>query len=364
MSSRLAELSNLEDLLYDKYGDPKHKSEVKWKTTTKHKDTYEDYEIPVNFEDWFRDFGGIEHPQKVDVNKQPVKIMKLTPYQIQFAGQRYGVMKKSNKVGLTTSEMLRSFHTRLLPETAGNDCLFTAASEELATILLGSIKYNVAQSPKYNQFMLRKSMQPESSEESNMSRMIIKNPYRHNAREGHILALGTSKSTTYSRMNVNRIHISDPSRMVIKDQDDYFAGVFSRVANTSGEIKIEGVPGPRSGWFFKLCQALFQEDTDSKEQDDQYSGNADQFAMATKDANPTIVDDYEFPPAMAKIFSASKVTIDHAVKYGLITAEMRQIYKDTMSPAMYKRTYMAEFPPDEDAVFRPADNIGTHVTGW
>ena len=61
MSSTLADLSRLEDLLYDEYGNSKFRPDIKWKATNKHKDTYEAYEIPTDFEDWFRGFDCIEH---------------------------------------------------------------------------------------------------------------------------------------------------------------------------------------------------------------------------------------------------------------------------------------------------------------
>ena len=357
MSLTLATLNKLtEDMLYDEQGNPKYKQEIKWKSQKKHKDTYEAYEIPFHFEDFIKDFGGIEHPKETDkITKLPVMVTELADYQRRFAKLDYGVALKSNKIGMTTSELLGDFHTRInLPETAGNDCLFSTAASDISNMLLNSLKYNVQQSPKYRQFMLKKSQRPESTEEAAMHRMIIANPYR-DGREGKILALGTSLSTTFSKMNVNRVHISDPSKLTIKKQDMYFSGLFSRLANTGGQIKIEGVPGDRTGWFYKLCYALFPNlhgDADYDETEDN-SGKDDD-----------VLSDYEFPPEIRQVFSTSRITIDDAVDANVIPAETRELYRKSMSPAEYRRTYMAEFPPDENAVFGPADNIGEHKIEW
>ena len=364
MSSKLAAANrNAYDMLFDKHGEPKYRQELKWKTTNRHKDSYEAYEIPTDFDDFFMDFGGIEHPLLTDENKLPLKITKLAKYQSDFAKLDYGVAKKCNKIGMTTSELLSDFHTRLLPQKSGNDCLFAASSENLSNNLLSSLKNKVANSKKYRGFALKVSQREESKEEANMHRMIIADPWR-DVKEGHILALGTSLSGAYSRMDVNRVHISDPSRMIILAQDDFFAGLVSRISNTEGQIKIEGVPGTRSGWFWKLCQATFDEDTDAKQETEQLSGETDDHAKAMKFATDDYLTDYEFPKEIKDYFTAVKITINDAVEERVISVGTRAFLKATLSPALYRRTCMAEFPLDEDAVFRPADNIGTHVTGW
>lgn len=364
MSSTLAELSRLEDLLYDKYGDPVFKKEIKWKTSNKHKDTYEEYEIPTDFDDFFRDFGGLEHPMLIDEKtKLPLKITKLASYQSDFAKEDYAVMKKCNKIGMTTSELLGDFHTRLMPGKSGNDCLFAASSESLSNNLLSSLKNKVANSPKYRGFMLKKSKREESKEEATMARMILQDPWR-DVKEGHILALGTSLSGAYSRMDVNRVHISDPSRMIILAQDDYFAGLVSRISNTGGQLKIEGVPGTRSGWFFKICQALYSEDADAKVESERLTGESDDHDKAMKFANDDYLADYEFPKEIVQYFSAAKVTIDDAVEEQVISSDIRAFLKATLSPALYNRTCMAEFPLDENAVFRAPNTYGDYAAGW
>ena len=364
MSSLVTDLNKLEDLLYDQYDDPIYKQEIKWKLITKPRDEYEEYHIPADFDEWFRDMGGLEHPRLVDKDQNPIMITKLAPYQSDFAKEDWAVMKKGNKLGVTTSELLGDFHTRLMPKTAGKDCLFTTASETLSKHLLDSAKYAIGRSPKYRRFMLKKTNRVESNEEATMTRMIIDHPWR-DGMDGHILALGTSLSSAYSRTNVNRVHISDPSKIAILSQDNYFSGILSRITNTSGQIKIEGVPGEtRTGWFWKLCRALFQEDHEGGEEDEQLSGQADEYAKAYNAANESALTDYEFPPEIVNHFKAYKVTIDDGVEHNVVSAEQREKYRTTFPPAEYARTFMAVFPPNKNAAFRARPAIGTHPIAW
>ena len=352
------------DMLFDEQDEPIYKKEIKWKTTNKHKDTYEEYEIPTDFDDFFRDFGGLEHPLLIDAKtKEPLRITKFASYQSHFAKLDYGVAKKCNKIGMTTSELIGDFHTRLLPYKAGNDCLFAAAKETISNSLLSSLKNNVARSKKYRQFMLKKSKRPESNEESTMSRMIVQDPWR-DVKEGHILALGTSVSGAYSLLNINRVHLSDPSRMVILKQDDYFAGLVSRISNTEGQLKIEGVPGERKGMFYKLCQALYPEDADAKLESERLSGESDAHDKAMQFANDDSLTEYEFPKEISRYFSAVKITIDDAVAERVISAGTRNFLQATLSRALFRRTCMAEFPLDEDAVFRAPNTYGDYAAGW
>ena len=72
MSSTLAEINNSAfDNLFDKNGEPKYKQEIKYKLITKPRDVYEEYYIPEDFDEWFRDMGGLEHPSKTDEDKTP-----------------------------------------------------------------------------------------------------------------------------------------------------------------------------------------------------------------------------------------------------------------------------------------------------
>lgn len=298
-------------------------------------------DVPTNFADFFRDFGYLEHDYDRDPHtKLPTKVRQLTPYQLHFANLDYGFMLKSNKIGMTTSEMLCDFWTRLLPQYAGFDCLLCASKLEIANDLLMQLKTLVNNSPKYSKYLIKAPDKLDFQEErSKVGVMYIANPYNPK-RKSRIIAIGNSTTSVYSRMRVNRIHISDPSRLVIKSQNDYFAGLFSRISNTGGQIKIEGVPGKeRSGWFYKMAKALFNlEDTleDNKATTHIWDENEAEF---------------EIPPEITKIFSTAKVTIWDAVKYGVIPQHTAEFLKATLPPSEFKRTCMAEFALSESAVF-------------
>ena len=216
-------------------------------------------DIPKTFGEFFADFGYIEHDYNVDpTTKTHTKVRQLAPYQLAFADLDYGFMLKSNKIGMTTSELLCDFWTRLLPQYAGFDCLFCASKVEIANDLLMHLKTMVNNSPKYSKYLIKAPNKMDFEEErSKVGVMYIHNPYNPR-RKSRIIAIGNSTTSVYSRARVNRIHITDPSRLVLKSQNDYFAGLFSRISNTGGQIKIEGVPGKeRSGWFYKMAKAFW-----------------------------------------------------------------------------------------------------------
>ena len=311
------------------------------------------FKIPTKFADFYDDFGGIEHDHDRDKKTNlPTKVKQLAPYQIRFANLNYGFMLKGNKVGMTTSELLCDFWTRLLPQYAGYDCLFCASKTEIANDLLMKLKTLVNKSKKYSQFLIKSPEYMDFKEEkSKVGVMYIANPYNPK-QKSRIIAIGNSASSVYSRMRVNRIHITDPSRLIIKNQDDYFSGLFSRISNTGGQIKIEGVPGKdRVGWFWKMSKAMFNL-TDRLE----YSrtGTTHEWSEENDDM------DYEIPHSITKVFSAMRVTIDDAVKYNVIPASSRQKMRDSLPAAEYRRTCMGEFPLPYGAVFEGPIPEGDH----
>ena len=102
------------------------------------------YEVPADFRTFFQEFGGLEHDGKRDPKtNRPLVVKDLAPYQYEFAELNYGFMLKCNKVGMTTSEMLRDFHYLLMPENAGFDILLQAAKIELANELLLNLKIKI-----------------------------------------------------------------------------------------------------------------------------------------------------------------------------------------------------------------------------
>jgi len=306
------------------------------------------FEVPRDHQAFYEHFGLLPHDFNRGEDGLPTPVKKLTWYQLKFMKMNFGVCLKSNKLGMTTSEMIEDFHTRLLPESAGYDCLVVASKQEIANELVMKLKKLVAGSKIYSQFLIKRPDFMEFKEEkTKVGVMVIANPYEP-ARKSRIIAVGTSLSSVFSRMGINRIHITDPALMKIKKQDDYFAGLFSRIANTGGQIKIEGVPLFRQGWFWKICKTLFHiEDAfeDSRSPAEKINDEA---------------DEYELPPEITEIFETMKLTIEDGVAAGVIPPEIRDTLKKSMSPAKYKQTFMAEFLPPEGAAFGGNFGIGEH----
>ena len=101
-------------------------------------------------------------------------------------------MLKSNKIGMTTSEMLCDFWTRLLPQYAGFDCLLCASKLEIANDLLMQLKTLVNNSPKYSKYLIKAPDKLDFQEErSKVGVMYIANPYNPK-RKSRIIAIGNS----------------------------------------------------------------------------------------------------------------------------------------------------------------------------
>lgn len=293
--------------------------------------------VPTDYEEFFTDFGGITHDGKKDPKTgRPMAVKNLAWYQIQFAKLLFGIMLKCNKVGMTTSEMLADFHWLLQPEWAGSDVLLQAAKSEIANDLLLSLKIKILNSPKYKKYMIQSTEYLLKEQKTKIAALFIYNPYNPR-KPSRILAVGSSMSGTFSRINITRLHISDPGTLIIKSQENFYAGMFSRLLNTGGSIKIEGVPSDDySSWFYKICEIMF----DFKKVSSHTPG-----AELLNDA------EYEIPQTIKEVFTGMKITIEDAVEEGVILPEVRDRMKKIMSPAKYKMTCMAEFPPPRGAIF-------------
>lgn len=310
-------------------------------------------DIPWDPQEFYKDFGYFDHDYLRDENGMPLPVKKLTWYQEQFAKMDYGVALKGNKVGMTSSELITDFKTRLLPGKAGCTCLVGAAKLEIANELVMNLKTWINNSPKYSKYLVKRPDFEEFKEEkSKVGTIVVRNPFDQK-KKSYIRAIGNSLSSVYSRMKVDRVHITDPSLLKILNQDDYFAGVFSRLANTGGQIKIEGVPLTKVGWFWKICKVLFgltDNFEDSKTQVEKY--------LEAK-------DDYEIPPEIVNVFGKIFVTIDDAVECGVIPAKQREFFRNTMSKAKYDQTFMGKFLDPEGQAFGGSFEVGDHeVESW
>lgn len=308
------------------------------------------FAIPRDPQMFLDHFGGLTHPRDRDENGLPVRVTRFTSYQIQFWHMNYGVMLKTNKAGVTTSESLGDFHSRLLPEWAGFDCLIVAQTQKMANEHVLDLKKLVMNSRNYSQFLIKRPDFEELKEEkTKVGVMYVRNPYNPQ-RKSRIIGIGGSEAMAYSWKNINRLHITDPSLLKMKKQDDFFAGLFSRLANTNGQIKIEGVPKYRTGWFWKMCKTLFKIE--------------DQFEDSLTDEEKARLSEDDIPDDIINVFDKIFVTIDDAVREGVISADFREKMRRVMSPAKYRQTFMGEFARPEGAVFGSFPIGGHEAESW
>ena len=318
------------------------------------KKIYLDKEIPRDPQLFYDSFGHFDHDFNRDPKtKLPLPVKKLTWYQYRFAQMDFGLALKGNKVGMTSSELLGDFQTRLLPESAGYDCLVGAAKLEIANELVMKLKTWIANSPRYSKFLVKRPDFEEFKEEkSKVGVIVVRNPYNPK-KKSKIMAIGNSLSSVYSRMQINRVHITDPALLKIKRQDDYFAGLFSRLANTGGQIKIEGIPLTKVGWYWKMCKVLF--------------GLTDNFEDSKTPVEKFIeaTSSYDIPQEILEVFETIFVTIDDAVEEGVIPSHVRERFRKIMSPAKYAQTFMGKFLDPEGGAFDGSFDVGDHeVEQW
>jgi hypothetical protein len=279
------------------------------------------------------------HPRLRDANGYPIKVTKPTSYQLKFTEMNRGVMLKGNKSGVTTSESLDSFRTRLMPEYAGFDVLLVAQNQFMADQHLLDLKRSILQSPTCSRYLItkpdRRFQLPE--QKSKMREMYVENPYEP-TRPSRIIAIGFSESLAYSWKNVNRLQISDPAMMGRRDQTSFFSALYSRLSNTEGQIKIEGVAGQRIGYFWDLCRKLFKlEDSFEDEKD-----------MLDPDRQMELELENE---GMVNSFETLFVTADDVVKEGLISKEWLEYMKGLLSHDEFMRIYYGVFAKPQGTIF-------------
>ena len=300
--------------------------------------------IPKTYRGFYQDFGGIYSESEHDENGFPVRIPELAWYQYKFAELDWGFCMKCNKVGMTTSELLGDFFAMLQPRNAGHTCLFQASNDRIAIDLLGKLYVLILNNPKYSQFI-----HPDTSR----TKLVIRNPYNPKM-PSDITAIGQGTANVYSRQKIKRVHITDPAFVtMVQHQNDFFGGLFMRLANSGGQMKIEGVPGKtKAGWFWQMCRVLY-------DIDDAMSENktlAESFAQ--------IESDFEVPATVKDVFTTMKVTIDDAVTAGIIPETQRERLRMTLPPEQYKRLCMAEWAENEGAIFRGNFEESERAAGW
>lgn len=288
-------------------------------------------EDPQKFFEWF---GGVKHPRKRDEHGFPIIAKQLTWYQYEFAKMENAVMLKTNKAGVTSGEAITGdFRTRLLPQCAGGDCLLVGQNQFMADQHLLDLKRDILNSENARKWMITSPEKYGLKEEKSKMRMLyVYNPYEPD-RPSRIISIGFSESLAYSWKNVNRIHISDPAQISRTEQTQFFSALYSRLSNTEGQIKIEGVAGSRSGYFWDLCRKLFKIEDRYQEEKDFMEQNIEE-------------DD-----KILSSFKTMRITADDVVNVGLMTVEWLEKMRGILSESEFRRIYYTEFTQNEGAIF-------------
>lgn len=211
--------------------------------------TVESEYIPKDAHEFYTDFGLLLHPR----TGKPVK--KLTDYQYEIwnCPAKTVLVDKSQKSGLTTSELIHDFQELLL-NGKGKDLLIVAQTEKAAVEHLYTLKRLIMDSPKYRKYLITKSSELFFREEqTKVGTLYIKNP-DNPYRPMRIIGLGFIVSALWSWKNVFRIHISDPAAAQVVDDAPIYAALMSRLTNTDGRMMIEGPPRGPQGRFYELYE--------------------------------------------------------------------------------------------------------------
>lgn len=251
------------------------------------------------------------------------------------------VLLGSNKLAKTKGELIRDIQTRLWPEHAGFDMLLVAQNQFMADQHLLNAKKWMLQSPTLSQFLI---VRPENrfrlpEEKSKMKMMYIENPYDSD-NPSRIISIGFSESLAYSWEKVDRLHISDPGQNSRKNQMQFFSGLYSRLSNTEGDIKIEGVAGERQGYFYELCRKLFPDIDDEQEINDD---------IMDPDRNEEL--QMEEMQTMASSFESMRLTADDGVKVGIITRAWLKYMKGILPHDEFMRIYYTKFTRQSGTIF-------------
>ena len=263
-----------------------------------------DFEIPTDPQAFYEDFGLLAHPS----TKKPAKELLIYQREIWQHPARYKLVIKSQKVGISTSELLHDFQLSLT-NCKGQDLLIIAQTLQHAIEHLNTLKFLIVNSDKYAHYLITKPSEMLFKEmRTKVGVAYIKNP--DNAlKPTRIIALGSTEGAVWSWKNVAHIHMSDIAAASHVDDSGLFAAAFSRLANTGGTIVIETPPRGPKGMIYQIYRkSLEQTDLDN-------------------------------PEAQFKIFH---VYAREAVAAGLMTQEFLDGEKQRLGP-LYPQYYEAEF---------------------
>jgi hypothetical protein len=160
---------------------------------------------------------------------------------------------KSQKVGLTTTTLMEDFQD-CLSYGNGKDLLVIAQSERHALEHINTLKRLIASSDKYRKYLITKSKELFFKEEkTKIGTIYLKNP--DNAfRPTRIVGLPFTEGAIWSWKSVFKIHVSDPAASNVVDDSGVYAAIESRLANTNGNLVIEGPPRGPKGKFYEYYE--------------------------------------------------------------------------------------------------------------
>jgi len=208
--------------------------------------------IPLDPQQFYEDFGYLVHP------KTGQDVLQLTPYQYEIWDaknkNKYRLVVKSQKVGITTSVLLEDFQDALT-SCRGYDILLIAQTQNHANEHLRTLKNLILNSAKYSRYLITNPSELLLKEEkTKVGVAYIKNP-DNQKKPTRIIALGaTSEGSIWSWKNVKKIHMSDIASTNLTDDSGLFAAAFSRLANTDGGMIIESPPRGQRGKFYNLYE--------------------------------------------------------------------------------------------------------------
>jgi hypothetical protein len=293
-----------------------------------------------DIQNFFKWSGGLPHPRLRDNRGFPIRVLKLAWYQEQFAKMDRGVMLASNKIGKTMSESIDTVRTRMTPSSAGFDSLLVGQTQFMADQHLLDLKRFMLQSDTLRPFMITNPQNTGLKEEKSKMRMLyIYNPYQPE-KPSRIISLGFSEALAYSWKNINRLQISDPGQITRTEQTAFFSALYSRLSNTEGQIKIEGVAGERRGYFWELCKKLFKIEDDLEDEKD--------FIDPERILEKEIETDAQ---NIINSFQTIRVNADEAVKAGVISQKWLDYAMTIMSHEEFMRIYYTVFKKPEGALF-------------
>lgn len=216
----------------------------------------QDEEIPEDPKEFFKELGPLIHPDTREF------VYDLAPYQWEFwySKARTKMTVKPQKSGMTTSVIDENIH-RVLTRGNGMDCLIIAQNDRQAMEHINTTKRRLATSDKYRKYLITTSKELYFKEEKTKIGVVyLKNPLNP-YRPSRIIGLPMTEGAIWSWKSVFRIHMSDPAAANILDDSGVWAAVESRLANTQGQLAIEGPPRGPVKKFYEYYE-LFSDNHD------------------------------------------------------------------------------------------------------